>query len=161
MKRWFSNANEIHCISNEGHVEMSNVRVPEVVATNTKQPPSASAPTNGMKNGGAEKLSCSEDDVLKYFQHKRRTAQIAKLQSKTMDDAWISQQEKQNKLMTSNVESKSMKPNAVAAQAYTSLNKGENVCHKRPEPDALPAIQPANGEITTQKVRHGDNDRKN
>lgn len=159
MDRWISNANQIHtdCILNDGNVVKPSAPEPEAVTMNMNmwQAPTASLVANGMQNGDSKKTSCSEDDVLKYFKFKRQNAQIAKFQSKTIDDAWITQQEKLNKSIDSNVESRSKKTNAAVALAYTSLNKDDNVCQKRLEPNALPAtpIWPVNGDCSTQKVR--------
>lgn len=158
INRWISNVGEIHsdCISNEGTVEKIRNCTLKTFPPNTWQPSSASAIKNGKKDGGSEKLCCSEEDVMKYFKNKRRNAQLANLQAITIDDEWISQQKNQNKLFDqSNVESKSKKSNAAVALAYTSLNKKEkNICQERQMPNVLPITSAwgSNEGNTTQQV---------
>lgn len=127
--------------------------MPKAVSPCAGQPQSNRAMAN-VKDDGSVKSSCSENDVLKFFRDKRRNARkVNQCQTKTIDSEWVLRQEKLNKL---SIESKSKKPSAPVALAYTSLNKEVNVSPNRSEPVALPSMASAwsrNDTITTQKVR--------
>lgn len=124
MDRWISNSKNIDCISNDGIIE-----APEIAPPHTCQ----SSPTT------VAAANISEDDVMKFFAKKRR---LVKLQKSFIDDEWISEQQKVNTLMLSNVTLDANKSNnavsPMQAMAYTSLNKKESVCEpqKLQEPDA-------------------------
>lgn len=157
MGRWICNAGEVHpeCITNEGTLETCIAQVPKAVTPNAWQPTSVPAIVHRIDDGGSEKSSCSADDVFKYFKAKQLNTKLARTQSKTNEEEWISLQKKLN---NSSVERRSdsktkTATNAVTALAYTSFNKRENLCEKRQSPEVPPTISARSviGENTKQQ----------
>lgn len=152
MGRWICNAGEVHpdCILNEGVLEICSAYAPKVVTPNAEQPTFTPAVANRNDVGGAEKSSCSADDVFNFFKAKQRNTKLARMQSKTNEEEWITHQKKlNNSPIERKCETKAKAANVVVtALPYKSFIRRENVC---PEVSPTKTARSFIGENITQQ----------